>query len=115
MKALIIGGTGIISSAIVRRLVEKKWDVYVLNRGNRSSILPEEVKQIIVDINDEEKVKALRLYLELKGCKLEDELTKIIETLYTKIVPTGVREYIGMSFGEEPACSESMIVPISFL
>lgn len=57
MKALIIGGTGIISSAIVRRLVEKKWDVYVLNRGNRSSILPEEVKQIIVDINDEEKVK----------------------------------------------------------
>ncbi len=57
MKALIIGGTGIISSAIVRRLVEKKWDVYVLNRGNRSSILPKEVKQIIVDINDEEKVK----------------------------------------------------------
>lgn len=57
MKALIIGGTGIISSAIVRRLVENKWDVYVLNRGNRSSILPEEVKQIIVDINDEEKVK----------------------------------------------------------
>ena len=40
--------------------------------------------------------------VELKGCKLEDELTKIIETLYTKIVPTGVREYIGMSFGEEP-------------
>lgn len=57
MKALIIGGTGIISSAIVRRLVEKKWDVYVLNRGNRSSTLPEEVKQITVDINDEEKVK----------------------------------------------------------
>ena len=51
---------------------------------------------------DEEKVKALRLYLELKGSKLEDELTKIIETLYTKIVPTGVREYLGMSFGEEP-------------
>ena len=28
---------------------------------------------------DEEKVKALRLYLELKGSKLEDELTKIID------------------------------------
>ena len=51
---------------------------------------------------DEEKVKALRLYLEKKDCKLEDELTKLFETLYTKIVPTGVREYIGMSFGEEP-------------
>lgn len=51
---------------------------------------------------DEEKLKALRLYLELKSCKLEDELTKIIDTLYTKTVPVGVREYIGMSFGEEP-------------
>lgn len=51
---------------------------------------------------DEEKVKALRLYLELKGSKLEDELAKIIDTLYTKTVPAGVREYIGMSFGEEP-------------
>lgn len=60
------------------------------------------MKKTTVTISyDEEKVKALRLYLELKGSKLEDELTKIIETLYTKIVPTGVREYIGMSFGEE--------------
>lgn len=61
------------------------------------------LKKTTVTISyDEEKLKALRLYLELKGSKLEDELTKIIETLYTKIVPTGVREYIGMSFGEEP-------------
>ena len=61
------------------------------------------MKKTTVTISyDEEKVKALRLYLELKGSKLEDELTKIIETLYAKIVPAGVREYIGMSFGEEP-------------
>ena len=61
------------------------------------------MKKTTVTISyDEEKVKALRLYLELKDSKLEDELTKIIETLYTKIVPAGVREYIGMSFGEEP-------------
>ena len=63
----------------------------------------DDLKKTTVTISyDEEKVKALRLYLELKGGKLEDELTKIIETLYTKIVPAGVREYIGMSFGEEP-------------
>ena len=61
------------------------------------------MKKTTVTISyDEEKVKALRLYLELKGGKLEDELTKIIDTLYAKIVPAGVREYIGMSFGEEP-------------
>ena len=61
------------------------------------------LKKTTVTISyDEEKVKALRLYLELKGSKLEDELTKIIDTLYTKTVPVGVREYIGMSYGEEP-------------
>ena len=49
---------------------------------------------------DEEKVKALRIYLERKDSKLEDEIVEIFETLYTKIVPAGVREYIGMANGE---------------
>lgn len=59
MKALIIGGTGTISSAVVRRLIEKKWEVFVLNRGNRP--LPDGVISIIADMNDEnlvaEKIK----------------------------------------------------------
>ena len=62
------------------------------------------MKKINLTIStDEEKVKALRLYLEKKNCKLEDELTKLFETLYTKIVPAEVRGYINMSNGEEPA------------
>ncbi len=56
MKALIIGGTGTISSAIVRRLVEKKWEVYVLNRGTHNDELGREVIPIIADINDEQTV-----------------------------------------------------------
>ncbi|MCH5204282.1 MAG: SDR family oxidoreductase [Oscillospiraceae bacterium] len=55
MKALIIGGTGTISSAVVRRLLEKKWEVYALNRGNKP--LPEGTISITADINDEELVK----------------------------------------------------------
>ncbi len=59
MKALIIGGTGTISSAVVRRLIEKKWEVYVINRGSRP--LPDGVTPIIADMNDEnlvaEKIK----------------------------------------------------------
>ena len=56
-KALFIGGTGTISTAIVKRLVnELDWEVYVLNRGNRNSILPDGVHQIITDINDEKDV-----------------------------------------------------------
>ena len=54
MKALIIGGTGTISSAVVRTLIEKKWEVYVINRGSRP--LPDGVISIIADMNDEQLV-----------------------------------------------------------
>ena len=57
MKALFIGGTGTISSAIVRRLSQdKSWEVWLINRGNRADTVPENVHQIVCDINDEEKV-----------------------------------------------------------
>ncbi len=56
-KALFIGGTGTISTAIVRRLAKKdNWDVYVLNRGNRTEVIPEGVNLIKADINDEADV-----------------------------------------------------------
>lgn len=57
MKALFIGGTGTISTAIVKRLVnELNWEVWLINRGNRRHVLPESVHQIIADINDEAEV-----------------------------------------------------------
>ena len=56
MKALLIGGTGTISMAITRLLIEKEWDVYLLNRGNHNENLPEGVHVISVDINDEAEV-----------------------------------------------------------
>ena len=58
MKALFIGGTGTISMGIVKRLAEDPlWEVYVLNRGNRTSELPSGVRTIAADITDEEDVK----------------------------------------------------------
>ena len=57
MKILFIGGTGTISMAITKELAKKDVDLYLLNRGNRTSELPENVKVINVDINDEELVK----------------------------------------------------------
>ncbi len=60
MKALFIGGTGTISMAITRLLAKRpEWELYLLNRGNRSEELPENVKVLAADINDEEKVKEL--------------------------------------------------------
>ena len=57
MKALFIGGTGQISAAIVRKLVnELGWDVWLLNRGQRQSDVPDDVHRIIADIHNEEDV-----------------------------------------------------------
>ena len=53
MKVLFIGGTGTISMAITKGLVEKGHDVYLFNRGSRNSELPKEVKFIRGDINNE--------------------------------------------------------------
>ena len=56
-KPLFIGGTGTISAAIVRRLVnELNWEVWLINRGNRPEAVPEGVRQITADINDEAAV-----------------------------------------------------------
>jgi len=58
-KALFIGGTGTISTAIVKRLSEDPlWEVYVLNRGNRTEVIPDNVRLIKADINDEPAVLA---------------------------------------------------------
>lgn len=54
MRALFIGGTGTISMAITRLLAQNPdWELYLLNRGNRTSELPAGVKTIITDIHDE--------------------------------------------------------------
>ena len=45
---------------------------------------------------DDEKLSALRLYLKPKDQQVETELEKALDTLYTKTVPQGVREYIDM-------------------
>ena len=59
-KALLIGGTGTISMAITRRLAaSSEWDLYLINRGNRGTELPEGVHVLQADINDEAKVQAL--------------------------------------------------------
>ena len=59
-KALFIGGTGTISTAITAALAaEGKWELTLLNRGNRNAALPEGVKVIQADIEDETAVAKL--------------------------------------------------------
>ena len=58
-KALFIGGTGIISSAITRKVAASgQWQLSLVNRGNRPEAIPEGVELIRADINDPEDVAA---------------------------------------------------------
>ena len=63
MKALFIGGTGTISTAISKKLLEEGWDLYLLNRGTRNNVLPAGAHELTVDVNNEaavaEKIKDL--------------------------------------------------------
>lgn len=51
---------------------------------------------------DEEKLSALKMYLAQRGVQVESELERSLETLYTKTVPAGVREFIDMKSGNTP-------------
>lgn len=59
-NALFIGGTGTISSAITAALAaEGKWELTLLNRGNRDETVPAGVRVIHADISDEATVATL--------------------------------------------------------
>ncbi len=53
MKALLIGGTGTISLSISRLLIQRGWELYLLNRGKRSIVFPGGAIHLQGDINDE--------------------------------------------------------------
>lgn len=59
MKALIIGGTGVISTSVVRRLCDTGWDVTLLNRGVHAHPFGDAVRVLTADIADEARVAAL--------------------------------------------------------
>lgn len=58
------------------------------------------MKKITFNISfDEDKASALVLYLLQKGTTVETELEKALDTLYSKTVPAGVRDFIDMKSG----------------
>ncbi|MDN3642079.1 NAD-dependent epimerase/dehydratase family protein [Lutimonas halocynthiae] len=58
MKVLFIGGTGNISMSSTKLALERGIDIFLLTRG-KSQAIPKGVKSLILDINDEAKVKEL--------------------------------------------------------
>ena len=58
MKALFIGGTGIISTAVSALCVQQGWELYLLNRGHHNAFVPQGAHVITADISDIADVKA---------------------------------------------------------
>ena len=58
-------------------------------------------KATIAILYDEEKISALKMYLGQKNLKVESELEKSLDALYSKNVPAGVREFIEMKSGND--------------
>ena len=75
----MIGGTGTISSAITRQLAESGHDLWLLNRGTRQSEVPVNVRQVIVDIDDTDKV------LQLLGNEQFDVVCEFIGFLPSQV------------------------------
>lgn len=59
MKILFIGGTGTISMAISRLLLQQGHTLYLINRGTRNTALEGNFIEIKADINDEDSVSSL--------------------------------------------------------
>ena len=67
------------------------------------------MKKTIFNVSfDEDRASALVLYLTQKGTTVETELEKSLDTLYTKTVPAGVREFIDMRSGAISSSSSSV-------
>ena len=57
--ALFIGGTGTISTAITKSISQMpEWQLYLVNRGNRSAVVPSNVKVIQADAKDKAALAA---------------------------------------------------------
>ena len=68
MKALFIGGTGTISTAISAKLLTEGHDLWLLNRGTRNDVLPPGANIIQADIGNEEDV----------ACKLSGQTFDVV-------------------------------------
>lgn len=66
------------------------------------------MKKTTINISyDEEKLSVIKMYLGQKGSSLDDELVKMLDTLYSKTVPASVRDFISMKSESYTATSKA--------
>ena len=56
MKLLLVGGTGCLSTAVTQEALKKGVEVFMINRGNRTELIPQDVHLLKADINDKQRI-----------------------------------------------------------
>jgi nucleoside-diphosphate-sugar epimerase len=59
MKLLLVGGTGVLSTAITQEALKKNIEIFMVNRGNRMELIPSDIHLLKADIKDKKKVLSL--------------------------------------------------------
>ena len=54
-------------------------------------------------IYEDEKLNAVKMYMEQRDLDFKEELEKSVDSLYAKYVPANVREFIEMTTAKKPA------------
>ena len=52
---------------------------------------------------EDEKLNAVKMYMEQRDLDFKEELEKSVDTLYAKYVPANVREFIEMTTAKKPS------------
>ncbi len=70
------------------------------------------MKKTTINVSfEDEKLSALKMYLEQKGQSVESELEKALDSLYAKTVPAGVREFLDLRSGTPVRTTEKKKKP----
>lgn len=97
LKILILGGTGTISSAVLRECLDRGFNVTILNRGTYNDKLPQIVSVLIADFRN-----AILLKQIIVGCKFDvvvDFLSRTREDIARvfPIISPSCKQYIFIS------------------
>ena len=69
MKLLVVGGTGVLSTAVVQEALNKGLEVSVINRGNRKHLIPEGVELIQADVRNTEFIQSVLAGKRFDACR----------------------------------------------
>ena len=93
MNVLIIGGTGVLSSAVTNEALRQGFKVTMINRGSRSNLIPDNVEFLKSDKNDLKKIRHL-----LGERRFDAVMDYLCYSIFTLIIQSNIFLYLLVLF-----------------